>query len=51
MYLATVLSETIGYTQAADIAKQSMQTGKTIREIAEGKGFLKGEPSVVSIKP
>ncbi|HCM88301.1 MULTISPECIES: aspartate ammonia-lyase [Vagococcus] len=38
-YLATVLSETIGYTKAADIAKVSLTTGKTIREVAESQGI------------
>ena len=38
-YLATVLSETIGYTKAADIAKVSLTTGQTIREVAEAQGI------------
>lgn len=38
-YLATVLSESIGYTQAADIAKLSLESGKTIRDIAEARGL------------
>ncbi|MEG0730923.1 MAG: aspartate ammonia-lyase [Vagococcus sp.] len=38
-YLATVLSETIGYTRAAEIAKVSLETGRTIRDIAESEGI------------
>ena len=38
-YLATVLSETIGYTKAAEIAKISLSTGKTIREVASDLGI------------
>lgn len=39
MYLATVLSETIGYTKAADLAKESLSTGKSIRELAQMQGI------------
>lgn len=38
-YLATVLSETIGYTVAADIADESLRTGQTIREVARARGI------------
>ncbi|WP_420513262.1 aspartate ammonia-lyase [Vagococcus carniphilus] len=46
-YLATVLSETVGYTKAAEIAKISLETGRTIREIAESEGIeVKSQESV-----
>lgn len=34
-YMATPLAEKIGYAQAADIAKESVETGKTVKEIAK----------------
>lgn len=49
-YLATVLSETIGYTKAAEIAKESLATGQTIREIAEEKGISIDGKNVVTVK-
>lgn len=41
--LATALAPTIGYDQAAAIAKEALETGKTIREIAVGKRGLTEE--------
>ena len=49
-YLATVLSETIGYTKAAEIAKESLTTGKTIREIALQQGISIDGKNKVSVK-
>ena len=49
-YLATVLSETIGYTKAAEIAKESLATGQTIREIAEEQGISIDGKNVVTVK-
>ncbi|MBO0476749.1 aspartate ammonia-lyase [Vagococcus sp. DIV0080] len=49
-YLATVLSETIGYTKAAEIAKESLTTGKTIREIALQQGISIDGKNEVSVK-
>ncbi|MGX6978250.1 aspartate ammonia-lyase [Vagococcus elongatus] len=37
-YLATVLSKTIGYTESADIAQESLETGMSIREVARKHG-------------
>ena len=41
--LATALNPYIGYAKAADIAKESVATGKTIIEIARSKGYLSEE--------
>jgi aspartate ammonia-lyase len=41
--LATALNPYIGYTKAAEIAKESVATGKTIIEIARSKGYLSEE--------
>ena len=38
--LATALNPYIGYAKAAEIAKESVATGKTIIEIARSKGYL-----------
>ena len=36
--LATALNPVIGYDEAAKIAKESMRTGKSIRQLARGRG-------------
>ncbi len=36
--LATALNPVIGYDEAAKIAKESMRTGKAIRELARERG-------------
>jgi aspartate ammonia-lyase len=41
--LATALNPYIGYAKAAEIAKESVKTGKSIIEIAREKGLLKEE--------
>src|SRR5215469_15313694 len=41
--LATALNPYIGYSKAAEIAKESIATGKTIIEIAREKGWLSEE--------
>jgi aspartate ammonia-lyase len=38
--LATALNPYIGYTKAAEIAKESVATGKSIIDIARSKGYL-----------
>ena len=38
--LATALNPYIGYAKAAEIAKESVETGKSIIEIARAKGYL-----------
>jgi aspartate ammonia-lyase len=39
--VATALSPYIGYAATADIAKESVRTGRSIREIVEQRGLLK----------
>ena len=41
--LATALAPIIGYDRAADIAKESHRTGRTVRELAQEKGVLEQE--------
>jgi fumarate hydratase class II len=41
--LATALNEHIGYEKAAKVVKESIRTGKTLREVAIGMGLLTGE--------
>jgi len=36
--LATALTPVIGYDEAAKIAKESMRTGRSIRQLARNKG-------------
>ena len=41
--LATILNEKIGYNAAAEIAKESVRTGRSIRELVLERGLLTGE--------
>ncbi len=41
--LATILNETIGYNAAAEIAKESVRTGRSIRELVLERGLLTNE--------
>lgn len=41
--LATILNPYIGYSKAAEVAKESQQTGRTIKEIVREKHLLKEE--------
>jgi fumarate hydratase class II len=41
--LATPLATRIGYDRAAEIAKQAMATGRTVREVAHAAGVLPAE--------
>ncbi len=41
--LVTALNPYIGYAKAAEIAKESVATGKTIIEVARSKGYLSDE--------
>jgi aspartate ammonia-lyase len=41
--LATALNPYLGYAKAAEIAKESVATGKTIIEIARSQGYLSEE--------
>jgi len=38
--MCTSLAPVIGYDQAAAIAKEAYQTGRTVREVALAKGVL-----------
>ncbi|MBI3571783.1 MAG: aspartate ammonia-lyase [Gammaproteobacteria bacterium] len=41
--LATLLNNSIGYAAAAEVAKESEQTGKPVRDIVAAKGLMKAE--------
>ncbi len=41
--LATILNEKIGYNAAAEIAKESVKTGQSIRELVLERGLLTNE--------
>lgn len=49
--LVTSLNPIIGYQQAAAIAKEAFQTGKTIREICLEKGILSPEQLAEALDP
>ena len=41
--LVTALNPVIGYLKGAEVAKEAMATGKTIREVVVEKGYLKAD--------
>jgi fumarate hydratase class II len=41
--LATALTPVIGYDESAKIAKESIRTGKSIRQLARAKGMSEAE--------
>jgi fumarate hydratase class II len=41
--LVTALNPVIGYLKGAEVAKEAMATGKTIREVVVSKGYLSAE--------
>jgi len=41
--LVTALNPVIGYLQGAEVAKEAMATGRTIREVVIAKGYLSAE--------
>lgn len=49
--LATALNPYIGYAKAAEIAKESVATGKSIIEIARSKGYLSEEQITEILDP
>jgi aspartate ammonia-lyase len=49
--LATALNPYIGYAKAAEIAKESVATGRTIIEIARSKGYLTDEQIIEILDP
>ena len=51
MALATALAPTIGYDEAATVAKTALQEGKTIREVAVEQGYLTAEQAEKLLDP
>jgi len=51
MALATALAPTIGYDEAATIAKTALEEGKTIREVAVEGGYLTAERAEELLDP
>ena len=49
--LVTALSPHIGYTKAAEVAKDSLRTGKSIAEVTEEKGLLSREKILEILDP
>ena len=49
--MVTSLAPIIGYDSAADIAKESMKTGKTVREIATARGVMSDEQLKHALDP
>ena len=49
--VATALSPKIGYAATAEIAKESVRTGKSIREIAKERGILSDEELETLLSP
>jgi fumarate hydratase class II len=49
--LATFLAPCIGYMEASKIAKQAVQQGRSVKEIALEKGLLKPEELERIFKP
>jgi fumarate hydratase class II len=49
--LVTALNEHIGYEAAAGVAKESIKTGKTLREVCIEKGLLSGADFDRLVKP
>ena len=45
--LATALNPVIGYDEAAKIAKESIRTGRSIRQLARGRGV--SEPALTKV--
>ena len=51
MAMVTSLSPKIGYDRAAEIAKESANTGRTVREIAREKKILSEEELERALDP
>ena len=51
LMLVTALNPTIGYDNAAKVAKHAHKTGTTLREAAESMGLLKGEDFDRLVRP
>jgi len=51
MALATALNPHIGYAHAAEVAKEALATGRTIKEVAVAKGLLTPEEADCILNP
>jgi aspartate ammonia-lyase len=51
MGLVTALSPIIGYDKAAEVAHESLETGKSLAEVIEEKGYLKREEIEATLDP
>ena len=49
--LVTVLAPSIGYNAAAEVAKESVATGRTIREIVLARGLMSPEDLETAMRP
>jgi aspartate ammonia-lyase len=49
--LATVLAPYLGYAAAAEVAKESQKTGRSVREIIEAREFLSPEELAKILDP
>jgi len=49
--LVTVLAPSIGYNAAADVAKESISTGRSIREIVLAKGLMPASELEEAMRP
>lgn len=49
--LATLLNQYVGYAQAAEVAKESVVTGKTLRELILEKGLMTAEQLEAALDP
>jgi aspartate ammonia-lyase len=49
--LVTVLAPYIGYNAAAEVAKESISTGRSIREIVLGRGLMPAEELELVMRP
>jgi len=49
--LATALNPYIGYAKAAEVAKEALASGKTIREVVVEKGLLSPEKAAEVLDP
>ena len=49
--LATLLNQYIGYAKAAEVAKESVTTGKTLRELILEKGLMTAEQLEAALDP
>ena len=51
MALATALNPIIGYDKASEIVKESLKTGKTVRQLVIEKGYLTKEKAEEVLNP